>query len=81
VRASRSASEARRYDLDVTEIGSTPWHGTVIEDRVALGDAVVYPGVRLFSGVSVYPLLKIPAGISVPPNTEVATPADVLSYL
>jgi hypothetical protein len=66
----------------VTEIRSTRSHGTVIEDRGALGDeVVVYPGARLFSGVSVYPRLKIPAGISVPPNTEVATPADALSYL
>jgi NDP-sugar pyrophosphorylase family protein len=66
----------------MTEIRSTPSHRTVLEDRVALGDEViVYPGARLSGGVSVYPRLKVPAGIVVPPEAELATSDDVLSYL
>jgi hypothetical protein len=41
----------------------------------------VYPGVRLAGNVSVYPRLKIPAGITVTPETELASPEDVLDLL
>ncbi|HZD17578.1 MAG TPA: NDP-sugar synthase [Actinomycetota bacterium] len=66
----------------MSEVRSEPYHQTVIEGSVALGDEViVYPGVHLADEVSVYPRLKLPSGIRIPPGIEVSGPADVLRYL
>ncbi len=66
----------------MSEIRSEPYHPTVVEGFVALGDEVtVYPGVHLADHVSVYPRLKMPSGISIPPGVELTGPADVLRYM
>lgn len=66
----------------MSEIRSEPYHPTVVEGFVALGDEVtVYPGVHLADHVSVYPRLKMPSGISIPPGVEITGPADVLRYM
>ncbi len=66
----------------MSEIRSEPYHPTIVEGFVALGDEVtVYPGVHLADHVSVYPRLKMPSGISIPPGVELTGPADVLRYM
>ncbi len=66
----------------MSEVRSEPYHQTVLERYVALGDeVVVHPGVHLSDEVAVYPRLKLPSGIEIPAETEVTGPADVLRYL
>jgi NDP-sugar pyrophosphorylase family protein len=66
----------------MSEIRSEPFHPTVVERMVALGDEVtVYSGVHLEGDIAVYPRLKLPSGIRIPEGTEVTGPADVLRYL